>query len=202
MTFEEAAAVMFGGFSALNFLRKANIQAGQNVLIHGASGSVGIFAVQLAKYFGARVTAVCSSRNLELVSKLGAHEIVDYAREDFSHVGRVYDIVFDAVGKSGLSRSLKSLKRGGRYVMVAGPAHLSLVLGAIWVSAASAAKVVIGAAGGDLKDLAFLKGLIEEGKLRTVIDRRYSLDEIVEAHRYAEAGHKKGHVVVILPATP
>jgi NADPH:quinone reductase-like Zn-dependent oxidoreductase len=202
MTQEEAAAVLFGGISALHFLRKAKIQAGQKVLIYGASGSVGTFAVQLAKHFGAHVTGVCSTANLDLVKSLGADEVVDYTREDFSRAGRVYDIVFDAVGQSGFSRSLKSLKRGGFYVRVGGSGRLSSILGGIlrgmWVSIAGAAKVISGVAGGAAGDLSFLKGLIEAGKLRTVIDRRYSLNETAEAHRYVEAGHKKGNVVIVL----
>ena len=198
MAFEEAAAVIFGGFSALGFLRKAKIQAGQNVLIYGASGSVGVFAVQLAKHFGARVTAVCSTANLDLVKCLGADEVVDYTREDFSKAGRVYDIVFDTVGKSGLSRILKSLKRGGSYVVIAPPPSLADLLGTLWAAITGAAKVVSGLPGVTAADLSLLKELIEAGKLRTVIDRRYSLDEIVEAHRYAEAGHKKGHVVIVV----
>jgi len=208
MTLVEAAAVLFGGFSALHFLRAAKIQVGQRVLIYGASGSVGVFAVQLAKHFGARVTAVCSTTNLGLVKSLGADEAVDYTREDFSKAGRVYDVVFDAVGKSGLSRSLKSLKRGGFYVLV-GLARrglissfLSTMLVGIWLSFTGRGKVISGGAPGKAADLAFLKGLIEAGKIRTVIDRRYPLDEIAEAYRYAETEHKKGHVVVILPATP
>jgi NADPH:quinone reductase-like Zn-dependent oxidoreductase len=204
-TFEEAAAVLFGGVSALYFLRKSMIQTGQNVLIYGASGSVGIFAVQLAKYFGAHVTAVCSTANLELMKCLGADDVVDYTREDFSRAGQVYDIVFDTVGKSGFSRSLRSLKRGGMYVRVGGSGQLSSILGAmlrgIWISFTGAAKVITGVAGEAAGDLAFLKGLIEAGKLRTVIDRRYSLNEIAEAHRYVEAGHKKGHVVILLEPT-
>jgi NADPH:quinone reductase-like Zn-dependent oxidoreductase len=202
MTFEEAAAVLFGGLSALHFLRKATIQAGRKVLIYGASGSVGVFSVQLAKHFGGRVTGVCSTANLDLVKSLGADEVVDCTREDFSRAGRVYDIVFDTVGKSGFSRSLKSLKQGGFYVRVGGSGRLSSILGDIlrawWVSIMGAAKVIGGVASGTVGDLSFLKGLIEAGKLRTVIDRRYSLDEIAEAHRYAEAGHKKGHVVILL----
>jgi len=186
----------------LHFLRKANIRAGQKVLIYGASGSVGVFAVQLAKHFGAQVTGVCSTTNLDLVKSLGADEVVDYTREDFSRAGRVYDIVFDTVGKSGFSRSLKSLKRRGFYVRAGGSERLSSILGAIfqdkWASVTGAAKVIGGVAGGAAGDLSFLKGLIEAGDLRTVIDRRYSLDEIVEAHRYVEAGHKKGHVVIVL----
>lgn len=204
MTFEEAAAVLFGGVSALHFLRKAKIQAGQKVLIYGASGSVGVFAVQLAKHFGAHVTGVCSTANLDLVKSLGADEVVDYTREDFSRAGRVYDIVFDTVGKSGFSRSLKSLKRGGFYVLVGGSGGLPSILGGalrgMWVSVTGAAKVVGGVARRAAGDQSFLKELIEAGKLRTVIDRRYSLEQIAEAHRYAEAGHKKGHVVIVLQA--
>src|SRR5205085_187638 len=152
MTHDEAAAVVFGAGSALSFLRKAKIQPGQRVLIYGASGSVGVFAVQLAKYFGAHVTGVCSTANLDLVKSLGADEVVDYTREDFSRAGRVYDIVVDTVGKSGFSRSLKSLKRGGFYVLVGGSGRLSSILGGIlrgmWVSITGTAKVISGMASG------------------------------------------------------
>jgi len=205
MTFEEAAAVLFGGFSALHFLRKAGIRAGQNVLVYGASGSVGVFAVQLAKHFGASVTGVCSTANLDLVKSLGADAVVDYTREDFSRAGRVYDIVFDTVGKSGFSRSLKSLKRGGPYVLVGGSGGLlsllELVVRGIWLSVTGTAKVISGVARATPEDQALLKELIEAGKLRTVIDKRYPLAEIAEAHRHAEAGHKKGHVVVLFDNT-
>jgi NADPH:quinone reductase-like Zn-dependent oxidoreductase len=205
MTFEEAAAVLFGGFSALHFLRKANIQPGQKLLVYGASGSVGVFAIQLAKHFCAHVTGVCSTANLDLVKSLGADEVVDYTKEDFSSAGRVYDVVFDTVGKSGFSRSLKSLKRGGFYVRVGGSGRIAEILGGMlrgmWASMTGAAKVISGMASGTVEDQSFLKQLIEEGKLRTVVDRRYSLSEIAEAHRYAEAGHKKGHVVIILERT-
>jgi NADPH:quinone reductase-like Zn-dependent oxidoreductase len=196
------AAVSFGGISALHFLRKAKIQAGQRVLIYGASGSVGVFAVQLAKHFGAHVTAVCSTTNLDLVKSLGADEVVDYTVEDFSRAGPVYDVVFDAVGKSGFSRSLRALKRGGFYVRVGGSGRLLPMLASIlrekWISISGKAKVIGGVADGEAADLSFLKGLIEAKKLKTVIDRRFLLDEIVEAHRYAEAGHKIGHVVILL----
>jgi NADPH:quinone reductase-like Zn-dependent oxidoreductase len=205
MTFEEAAAVLFGAVSALYFLRRAKVRAGQNVLVYGASGSVGVFAVQLAKHFGAHVTGVCSTANLDLVKSLGADDVVDYTREDFSRAGRVYDVVFDTVGKSGFSRTLKALKRGGFYVRVGGSGRLLAILGdlvrGMWISVTGAAKVVVGAASGTAGDLPLLKELIEAGKLTTVIDRRYSLDEIAEAHRYAEAGHKKGHVVILLGQT-
>jgi NADPH:quinone reductase-like Zn-dependent oxidoreductase len=205
MTFEEAAAVMFGGFTALCFLRKANIGAGQNVLVYGASGSVGVFAVQLAKHFGARVTGVCSTANLDMVKSLGADEVVDYSREDFSEVGRVYDMIFDTVGKAGFSRSLKCLKRGRPYVVIAPSGGLSSIFGdkvrGMWISRSGAAKVIGGLPRSLPGDLAFLKSLIEAGKLRTVIDRRYSLEQIPEAFRYAEARHKKGHVVIALAQT-
>jgi NADPH:quinone reductase-like Zn-dependent oxidoreductase len=172
------------------------------VLIYGASGSVGIFAVQLAKYFGAHVTGVCSTANVELVKSLGADAVVDYTKEDFSRAGRIYDVVFDTVGKSGFSRSLRSLKRGGFYVRVGGSGRLlSMVGGTLrgkWVSMTGAAKVLSGVAKGSPSDQSFLKELIETQELRTVIDRRYSLEKIAEAHRYAEAGHKRGHAVILL----
>jgi NADPH:quinone reductase-like Zn-dependent oxidoreductase len=165
MTFEEAAAVLFGGVSVLYFLRKAKPQAGQKVLVYGASGSVGVFAVQLAKHFGAHVTGVCGTSNLDLVKSLGAAEVVDYTREDFSRAGRVYDIVFDTVGKSGFSRSLRSLKRGGCYVLVGGSGRLHAILGGmlrgLWISVTGDAKVISGVARMTAADLSFLKGLIE-----------------------------------------
>jgi NADPH:quinone reductase-like Zn-dependent oxidoreductase len=204
MTLEEASAVMFGGLTALCFLRMAKIQAGQNVLVYGASGSVGVFAVQLAKHFGARVTGVCSTANLELVKSLGADEVIDYTKEDFSRAGRVYDVVVETVGKAGYSRCVKSLKRGGPLVLITLSGGLGSILGDVvrqqWISITGAAKIIGGVTRPAPGDLAFLKGLIEAGELRTVIDKRYSLDEIAEAFRYAEAGHKKGHVVINIAA--
>jgi len=206
MTFEEAAAVLFGGASALHFLRKAQIAPGQRVLVYGASGSVGVFAVQLAKHFGARVTGVCSTANLRLVQSLGADAVVDYTREDFSSAGPVYDIIIDTVGKSGFSRSVKSLKRGGVYVLIGGSGRLSGFVADLlrgqWITRTGRAKVIFGVASATPGDLAFFKELIEAGKLKTVIDRRYALEQIAEAHRYAEAGHKKGHVVILPNSTP
>ncbi len=206
MTPEEAAAVAFGGLTALCFLRQAKIAAGLNVLVYGASGSVGVFAVQLAKHFGARVTGVCSTANLDLVRSLGADEVIDYTKEDFSRAGRVYDMVIDTVGKAGYSRTLRSLKRGGALVAIAMSGGLWSIPGdmirQMWISLTGAAKVVSGLPRIGPGDLASLKGLIEAGKLKTVIDRRYSLHEIAEAFRYAESGHKKGHVIINIAPNP
>ena len=196
-SFEEAAAIPYGGVSALYFLKKAGISAEQNVLIYGASGSVGTAAVQLAKHFGAHVTGVCSTANLELVKSLGADEVIDYTTDDFSKADRIYDVIHDTVGKSGLRRGMRALKRGGTYILP-GPvwAGLEGVLGGLWAKTTGACKVIGGVAKGGVPALEFLGDLLERGEFRPVIDRRYPLVDIVEAHRYAEAGHKKGNVVI------
>ena len=173
MTYEEAAAgVTTGGITALMGLRKGNIRSGQKVMVYGASGSVGIFAVQLAKHFGTEVTGVCSTSNLETVKSLDADNVIDYTREELSKYGSDYDIVFDAVDKLPASRGKKLLADKGIYVKVGADGNVSI------------------------KDFDFLRELVEEGKLRTIIDRTYPLEQIVEAHRYVEKGHKKGHVVI------
>jgi NADPH:quinone reductase-like Zn-dependent oxidoreductase len=195
MTYVEAAAVPHGASSALHFLRdKGNIQSGQKVLIYGASGGVGTYAVQLAKYFGAEVTGVCSTTNLEMVKSLGADKVIDYTKEDFTERGQTYDVIYETVGKSSFSRNLKSLKKNGIYL--AGNAGLLQTLKMAWASWRGSEKILFGPAPGRTEDLIFVKELIEAGKIKAVIDRRYPLEQIVEAHRYVDKGHKKGNVVM------
>jgi NADPH:quinone reductase-like Zn-dependent oxidoreductase len=201
MTYEEAAAIVEGGLTALPFLRDtANIQSGQKVLINGASGSIGTAAVQLARYFGAEVTGVCSTTNLELVKSLGADKVIDYTKEDFTKSGQTYDIIFDILGKSSFSRCKSSLTQKGRYLSAA-PPTLAMILQVLWTSKIGSKKAVIAFTGlrpasEKTEDLVFLKELIESGKLKSVIDRRYPLEQTAEAHSYVEKGHKKGNVVI------
>ena len=197
LTYKEAAAMPFGDTTALHFLRKAKIKAGQKILIYGASGAVGTSAVQLAKYFGAEVTGVCSTANVAMVKSLGADKVIDYTKEDFSKNGETYDIVFDTVGKSPFSGSVKSLKKNGYYLRVVHMA-LSPVIRGLWVSLTSGKKVIGGVANVKAEDLVFLNNLIEAGHLKPVIDKSYPLEEIVEAHQYVEQGHKKGNVVITI----
>jgi NADPH:quinone reductase-like Zn-dependent oxidoreductase len=194
-SFEEAAAVMFGALTALAYLGQARLEPGRKVLVYGASGSVGVFAVQLAKHFGAEVTAVCSTANLELVKSLGADRVVDYTREDYAAAGPVYDVVFETVGKGGFRRALGVLKRGGVYLTCA--PTLGPILGGLWAGL-SGKKVVITGARGAPEPAALLQRLLETGVIRTVIDRVFPFDQIAEAHRLAEGRHKKGHAVVTI----
>lgn len=174
MTFEEAAAIPTGGLTALSFLREANIKKGQKVLIYGASGSIGTYAVQFAKYYGATVTGVCSTKNLELVKSLGADRVIDYTKEDFAGSGDSYDFVFDAVGKINAKECKSILTKNGIYAACRGSAKNTS------------------------EDMELLRKLVEAGNLRPVIDRHYHWNEIVKAHKYVEKGHKKGNVVLLM----
>lgn len=200
MTYEEAAAVPFGALTALFYLRDlGNIQRGQQVLIYGASGGVGTFAVQLAHSFGAEVTGVCSTSNVELVKTLGATRVIDYTKEDFTKNGQTYDIIFDTVGKTSFSQCKNILKPQGRYL--AAVLRMQEMLQMLWTSMSDKKKVIGGMTNEKVEDLVFLKDLIEAGKLTATIDRRYPLEQMVEAHRYVDKGHKKGSVVISLEDT-
>jgi NADPH:quinone reductase-like Zn-dependent oxidoreductase len=194
MTYEEAAAVPTGGLEALHFLREGNVQNGQKVLINGAGGSIGTLAVQLAKYFGAEVTAVDSARKLDMLRSIDADHVTDYTQEDFTKSGETYDVIFDVVGKSPFSGSLRSLKENGRY-LIANPG-LSQMIRGLWTSKTSSKRVVCTVTTQKKEDLVFLKELIEAGKIKSVIDRRYPLKQTAEAHSYVETGHKQGCVVI------
>lgn len=196
MTYEEATAIPFGATTALFFLRdQGKIQNGQEVLIYGASGAVGMAAVQLAKFFGAQVTGVCSTAKLELVKSLGADRVIDYTQEDFTQSSKTYDIIFDTIGKSSFSGCLSSLNSHGIYLR---GVHINplVILRGLWTSITSSKKVIGGTAIERKEDLVFLKELIEKGMMKSVIDRCYSLEQTAEAHRYIEQGLKKGNVVI------
>jgi len=194
MTYEEAAAVPAGGLHALHCLRKGNIESGQKVLIYGAGGTVGTVAVQLAKSFGAEVTGVDSTRKLDMLRSIGADKVIDYSKEDFTKSGETYDVIFDVVGKSSFSGCIRSLKEKGFYLL--GNPGLSQLVRRPLTSMRSSKKVIGGTVSYRSEDLIFLKELIEAGKLRSAIDRRYPLEEIAEAHRYVDTGQKKGNVVI------
>lgn len=190
----EAAVIPFGGVAALHFLKKAKIQPGQKVLVVGASGSVGSAAVQLAKSFGADVTGVCSTANIALVKSIGANKVIDYTKEDFAGNGETYDVIFDAVNAISVSRSMKSLNKNG--IMILSAAGMSEMLQGLWISMTSNKRVLTGVISHKAADIIFLKELIEAGKFKPVIDRTYPLEQIAEAHAYAEKGHKKGNIAI------
>jgi NADPH:quinone reductase-like Zn-dependent oxidoreductase len=194
MAFEEAAAIPLGGLESLHFLGRANIQKGERVLINGAGGSIGTAGIQLAKYYGAEVTGVDSGKKLEMLRSIGADHVVDYRKEDFTKRGETYDVIFDVVGKSPYSRSIKILRENGRYLL-ANPKGGQKLRGRL-TSMSSSKKVISRTSSYEKDGLEFLKRLIEAGKLTTVIDRRYPLEQMVEAHRYVEAGGKKGNVII------
>ena len=200
MEYGEAVAVVDGAMTALPFLKeKGHIQPGQQVLINGASGSVGGYGVQLAKHFGANVTGVCGPTNIELVKSLGADEVIDYSEADFTASGKTWDIIFDAVGKSSFSRCKNALKPGGIYLTTVPSPGIFYHMA--WTSKVGSKKALMAATGlrpteVRQKDLASIKELMELGKIRPMIDRRYALEDIAEAHRYVETGHKKGNVII------
>lgn len=194
MSYEEAAAVPFGGLEALHFLRKGEVRPGERVLINGAGGSIGTFGVQLAKHFGAEVTAVDSGPKLDMLRSIGAEHVIDYTQEDFTERGETYDVIFDVIGKSRYAGSMRSLKSGGRYLM-ANP-RLSVLLRGLVSSRSGGKRVIAGAAARTAEDLQFLTELIEAGELRTVIDRTYPLEQAAEAHRYVETGAKQGNLIL------
>jgi NADPH:quinone reductase-like Zn-dependent oxidoreductase len=202
MTMEEAATVFVGAVCPLYFLRKARIRPGERVLVHGASGSLGTFAVQLARHYGAHVTAVCGPANAGLVTSLGADAVIDYTTEDFTRDGPVYDVVCDVMGKAGFPGSLHALKPGGRYLLVGFPDGVLAIVAALvrglWTHMTGRAVFLTGPAAPVQADLEFLKTLVERGELRAVVGRTCALDEIVEAHRYADTGHKVGNLVIVI----
>ena len=191
MDFEQATAVPFGGLSSLHFLKKADIKKGQKVLIYGASGSLGSYAVQLAKYYGAEVTGVCSTKNIEMVKSLGADKVIDYTKEDLTNTDEAYDVIFETVGKTSFFNYKGLIKKNGFYLAAVGG-----LIAPKFQGIGTSITVIGGIAKDKTEDLIFLKELIEECKLKSVIDKSYSLEQIVEAHRYVEKGHKKGNVVI------
>jgi NADPH:quinone reductase-like Zn-dependent oxidoreductase len=195
LTYEEAAVIPNGALTALTFLKKlANLQPGQKTLVNGASGSVGSAAVQIAKYLGAEVTGVCSAANVSLVKSLGADQVIDYTREDFTKSGQVYDLIFDTVGKTSFALCKNVLKPKGLFL--ASAAGLPEFGQMLWTSIMGGQKVLAGVSSESQEDLAFIKELVEAGKLKPVIDRRYALEQTAEAHRYVDQGHKRGNVVI------
>lgn len=194
LTFEEAAAVPTAGLEALHFLRKADIQPGKKVMIVGAGGSIGTFAIQLARHFGAEVTGVDNTEKMDMLRSIGADHVIDYTQGDYTRNGETYDLIIDVVGRLGVSRRLKLLKQGGYYFLAyAGPSHILLSL---WTSMTSKKKFKIESATQKKEDLIFLKELIEAENLKSIVDRSYPLEQTAQAHRYVETGHKKGHVVI------
>jgi NADPH:quinone reductase and related Zn-dependent oxidoreductases len=194
LSFEQSAALSFGGISALYFLRKANIKGGEKVLIYGASGSVGTYAVQLAKYFGATVTGICSTDNLELVKKLGADNVIDYTKTDLADITEKFDIVFDAVGKADISKSIRLIKAYGKYIHAVATPFIEIKIRFKLLN--TKIKFIGGSSTATVEQINFIKKLAEEGIITPIIDRYFSFNEIVFAHKYVDRGHKKGNVTI------
>jgi NADPH:quinone reductase-like Zn-dependent oxidoreductase len=196
MTYEEAAAVPYGALTALNLLRKVNIQPGQKILINGASGGIGSAAVQLAKNYGAEVTGVCATPRLEFVKSLGADKVIDYTKEDFTKNGETYDLIFDILGKISFSRCKNSLKPNGRYLLAS--FKMTQLFQMLWTSIKGNKKVICALSSENPKDLIFIKELVETGKIKSIIDKRFPLEQIPGAHHYVENGEKKGNIVITI----
>ncbi|MBI5458214.1 NAD(P)-dependent alcohol dehydrogenase [Methanobacterium sp.] len=197
MNYSEAVAVVDGASTALFFLKdKANIQNGQKVLILGASGSIGTFAIQIAKYFGAEVTGVCSNANLDLVKSLGADKVIDYTKDDFTKNSEKYDIIFDTVGKSSFSQSKRSLKKNGKYILTTGGLMDRFLM--LWTALLGGKKQITGMSIEKTESLIFIKRLIEAKRIKLVTDRCYNLEQIAKAHGYVEKGHKRGNVIITM----
>ncbi len=199
LSYAEAAALSFGGTTALDFFRRGQIKKGDRVLINGASGGVGTACVAVARHFGAEVTGVCSTANVELVQSLGASRVIDYTKADFTKDGEQYDIIVDTAGTAPFSRSDAALKAGGRLLLVLGP--LTALLGALWVALTRKKRVIAGPASVRLEDLHALAALAEAGEYKPVIGRIYALEQIVDAHRYVDTGHKRGNVIIMMPVS-
>jgi NADPH:quinone reductase-like Zn-dependent oxidoreductase len=194
ITYEQAATIPTGGINGLDFLRAGNVRAGESVLINGAGGSIGTYALQIAKTLGAEVTCVDSAEKLDMLRSIGADHVIDYTREDFTKNGKTYDVIIDVVGKSPFSRSVKSLKPNGRYVL--GNPSLTARIRARWTPISLGKKVIVALARYKAEYYTFLKEQMVAGKIRSIIDRRYPLEQTAEAHRYVDEGHKKGNVII------
>jgi NADPH:quinone reductase-like Zn-dependent oxidoreductase len=196
LTYEEASTLPYGAIMALSLLRKVNIQPGQKVLINGASGGIGSMAVQIAKHFGAEVTGVCGTPRLEYVKSLGADKVIDYTKDDFTRNGETYDLIFDILGRSSFSRLKRSLKPNGIYLLAS--YKMKQLFQMLWTSMFGSQKVICAMAKEKSEDLVFIQELVEAGKIKTIIDKCYPLEQAAEAHRHVESGLKKGHVVITL----
>jgi NADPH:quinone reductase-like Zn-dependent oxidoreductase len=196
MTHDEAAVTPYGALTALNLLRSVNIQPGQKVLINGASGGIGSAALQLAKYYGAEVTGVCSTPGMEFVKSLGADHAIDYTKEDFTKNGQTYDLIFDIMNKSSFAECKKSLNENGRYLLAS--FKLKQLLQMLWTSMFGTKKVICALSGEKIEDLLFIKELVEKGRIKSIIDKRFPLEKTADAHRYVESGDKKGKVVITI----
>lgn len=194
MTYEEAASVPYGALTALNLLKKVTIQSGQKVLVNGASGGIGSYAVQLARYYGAEVTGVCGTPRLEYVKSLGADKVIDYTRADFTESGETYDLIVDILGKASFARCKRALRQNGRLLYAS--FKMKQLFQMLWTSITGGRKVICALSGETQDDLIFIKELVEAGKIKAIIDRCYPLAQTADAHRYIEAGHKQGNVVI------